>query len=499
MLYRVLLCSSHSRSLGAVVALAFSTCSFAQSTWRVDSLMNTWPVRQAMDQARSQAHPGVIKAVDTRNLFAALKKNAPGVPVFADSNVVRYVDLYGEPRREQFRALLGLAAYYAPMIEGQLVRQGLPREMKYLPMALSAMNALAGSPDGEAGLWMLTYPVALRYGLTVTAEIDERRDPFLSTLAAASYLKDLQTKYHDLGLTIAAFSCGPANVARARQRSGGAFDMRSLYPHFTTGHQEVLPQLMAFMHLASNAKELGIAAIDVVPMEPMDTLHVAYDLRFDAITSILGLPIDRLRAINPTLCADRVPAFRSFQLPRGEAVRFVQFADSVQHLQQRMHDLAAAASVPEPETVERTPDGREAIYYRVRSGDYLGRIASRFGVKVSQIKTWNKLRNDNIDAGEQLVIYVSPTKRVRYEREAENTTEEDGPTNQTLTKPTSPEVRPIAPRTATTYSWYTVRSGDSLYTIAKRYPGVDAKNLMDYNGISAEIRPGQKLKIPSSQ
>lgn len=461
--------------------------------------MNTWPARQAVDHARSQAHPGVIKAVDTRNLFAALNKNVPGLPVFADSNVVRYVDLYGEPRREQFRVLLGLSSHYAPMIEGQLVRQGLPKELKYLPMALSAMNTLAGSPDGEAGLWMLTYPVALRYGLTVTAEIDERRDPFLSTMAAVLYMKDLHTKYQDWSLTIAAFACGPANVTRARQRAGGAFDMRSLYPHFTGGHQELLPQLMAFMHLAANAKDLGIAAIDVVPMEPMDTLHVAYDLRLDAITSILGLPIDRLRAINPVLCADRVPAFRSFHLPKGEGVRFVQFADSVQHLQQRMRELVAAASVPEPEVVERAPDGREAIYYRVRSGDYLGRIADRFGVKVSQIKTWNKLRNDNIDAGEQLVIYVSPTKRVRYEKETERTSEEeDGPTNQTPTKLVTPEVRSAKPGVAS-FTWYTVRSGDSLYTIAKRYPGVDAKNLMDYNGISAEIRPGQKLKIPSSQ
>ncbi|MBK6831304.1 MAG: LysM peptidoglycan-binding domain-containing protein [Flavobacteriales bacterium] len=117
---------------------------------------------------------------------------------------------------------------------------------------------------------------------------------------------------------------------------------------------------------------------------------------------------------------------------------------------------------------ERTADGREAIDYRVRSGDYLGRIAMRFGVKVSQIKTWNKLRNDRISAGDRLVIYVPASQRDRYERHTVKTTDGE-PTNSTAPRPagtTAGRSTSVADHT-----WYTVQAGDSLYAIAQRFPG----------------------------
>jgi len=296
--------------------------SWAQSTWRVDSLMTTWPVRLAVEEARHTSTPGVIRAVDTRDLYAQLKRAVPGIPVFADSNVVRYVNLYGEPRREQFRALLGAAQHYFPLIEGELARQGLPKDLKYLPMAMSAMNNLAGSPSGEAGLWMLNYPVAVRHGLTVTADRDERRDARLATITAARYLKELHTRYSDWGLAIMAFTCGPANVARAQGRTNNSTDHRTLYPHFTSGHRDVLPLLMAFIHLSAHAKELGIEPLEVAPMEATDSLRTETELRFAAVATTLGMPVSRLRAINPVFCNDRVPAYETFRLPRGERDRF---------------------------------------------------------------------------------------------------------------------------------------------------------------------------------
>ncbi len=129
----------------------------------------------------------------------------------------------------------------------------------------------------------------------------------------------------------------------------------------------------------------------------------------------------------------------------------------------------------------------------MRSGDYLGRIAMRFGVKVSQIKTWNKLRNDRISAGDRLVIYVPASQRDRYERHTVKTTDGE-PTNSTAPKPAGT----TAGRSTSVadHIWYTVQAGDSLYAIAQRFPGVEAKDLMELNGISANIKPGQKLKIP---
>ncbi|MBL0128069.1 MAG: LysM peptidoglycan-binding domain-containing protein [Flavobacteriales bacterium] len=471
-----------------------SCAAMAQSTWRVDSLMTTWPVRLAVADSRHGSTPGVIRAVDTRNLYTQLQHTVTGFPVFADSGVVRYVDLYGEPKREEFRALLGMAQVYFPMIEGELVRQGLSKDFKYLPMALSAMNTLAGSQQGEAGLWMLSYPVALRYGLNITADRDERRDTRLSTMAAVSYLKDLLARYHDPALAVMAFTCGPANVTRAQGRTSGATDYRTLYPQFTEGSRDVLPLLMAFIHLSAHAKELGIAPIPMLPAEAADTLRSDRELRFSAVSRTLGIEMGRLRALNPLLCGDRIPRLEAFVLPRGGRAQFEALADSLLREQQR---LAAIPAIVPAQAAVRTINGREAINYRVRSGDYLGHIAMRFGVKVSQIKSWNHMRSDRIDIGDKLVIYVTASQRDRYDRHKAGGTEgSEGPTNQV------PIVKENVVRAQTPlseFTWYTVQSGDSLYGIAQRFPGVDAKRLMEVNGITADIKPGQRLKIPLQQ
>ena len=474
--------------LAISMAAAVAQSAAQQTTWRIDSLVTTWPVRLAMEEARHEPVRGVIRAVDTRELLAQLRIATPDLPVFTDSNVVAYVQLYGEPRREEFRAVLGAAQYYFPMIENALAVQGLPNDLKYLPMALSAMNTLAGSPNGEAGLWMLNYPVAIRYGLHVDAVRDERRDPYLATVAATHYLKDLHARYKDWGLAVMAFTCGPTNVTRAQQRTHGSKDLRILYPQFTDGHRDVLPLLMACIHLSAQAKKLGIAPLDVMPFEASDSLRAESELRFQAIATTLGMPVSRLRAINPMWCNDRVPALERFQLPRGERERFAQLTDSIARVQRQLIE-APVASTP----VERSADGREAIHYRVRSGDYLGRIAMRFGVRVSQIKTWNKLRSDRISAGDKLVIYVPASQRARYERHASS--DDDGPTNSTA--PTNGGTTVRVPSPVADFTWYTVQAGDSLYAIARRYPGLEAKDLMKANGISADIHPGQKLKIPA--
>jgi membrane-bound lytic murein transglycosylase D len=459
----------------------------AQGTWRTDSLMTTWPVRKALQEARNRPHGGVIRPMDTSGLYPALQREFPALPVFADERVAALVDLYGETRREQFRAMLGIAMSYFPMIEGQLVATGLPRELKYLPMAMSGMNTLATSTNGGAGLWMLPRAVAVRYGCTVNERVDERFDPFLSTLAAIRYLKDQRARHATLELAIMAFACGPANLTRAQQRAGGATDMRSLYPHFDGPEQEVLPLLMAFLHLSANSEQLGIKPLIVELTEPTDTLRPTTELRTVLVERMLGLPGGQLRWMNPVLYGSTIPAYHGLHLPKGDKQRLELLTDSILRSQQA--ELLALSNASQGrDDVQRLPDGREAIYYRVRSGDYLGRIASRFNVRVSDVKKWNNLKNDHIDVGEQLTIYVTPAKRSRFEdqEEANNEQEVHAPT------PTPDTEKEAA------FTWYTVRSGDSLYLIAKRHPGVSSEQLMKFNGIGPDIRPGQRIKIPAT-
>ncbi len=460
--------------------------------------MSTWPVSVRMEEVRGQLGRGVIRIVDVRDLDARLIRAAGVLPVISDTSVVDYIHLYGEPKREQFRALLGMADAYFPMIEEELTRQGLPLELKYLPMAMSAMNAQAVSNTGEAGLWMLTWPVALRYGLMVTDRIDERNDARKSTVAAVRYLKDLHTRYGDWNSTIAAFACGPANLTRARQRTHGVKDLRSLYPHISSSHRDVLPMLMAFVYLSAEAADQGIEAIAMRPVEPVDSVSNERALRFDALAAVMGTPLRHLRALNPTLIAAEIPEGHRFCLPAGDQLRFAQVVDSVERLDARL--LALRAGPPKVADAEVTTEVDKTIKYKVRAGDNLGRIAEHHHVTVSQLKSWNHLRSDRIAAGNYLTIHVKAKVKVKIPEEAGDAAPDvEGPTNHAQPGASAVHANNVAVQEQLTAVTYTVQTGDSLYRIAKRYPGLTVQRIMEVNGIGTAIRPGQKLKIPTHQ
>lgn len=452
----------------------------AQGTAVVDSLLATWPVQQRMQDVRSKVQPAEWETVDTDALYVDIKHCCPALPVFHDERVDHFVNLFAGPRRDAFRALLGMAHVQEAMLEKELARRGLPNELKYLPMALSAMNPQATSATGGAGLWMLPWPVAMRYGLLVTPEVDERHDPAKSTEAALHYLEDLQGRDGDRHTTVLAFCVGPANVERALKRTGGDADPRLLYRQFGEAQQDILPMLMAFVYLSENDRALGIQALSFRHREAVDVVQADSAMRFHAMAHVMEIPEARLRALNPSLIGEGVPAGRPFNLPRGDADRFQELAYVIYEAQ-RSRPRVPVPLAQEPETVEKLADGREAILYRIDEGDCIGCIADRFQVRVSEIKEWNELSSDQIDVGNTLMLYVSPEQRAKYEADTEPAE--------------SARTRNVA-TTDMDHSWYTVRSGDSLYMIAKKYPGVSADDLMRLNRISADIRPGQRIKIP---
>jgi membrane-bound lytic murein transglycosylase D len=482
-------------SLFTAIGLLAAGGTSAQVTWRTDSLMTNWAVKQRLAEMGNTLGRGVVRAVDTDHLYADLKREAPGIPVFADSNVVLYTDLYGEPLREQFRVLLGVGQVYFPMIEKELALQGLPTELKYLPMALSALNTQAAATNGRGGLWMLTYPVALRYGLKMTGYVDERHDDVKSTMAAGRYLKDLYARYRDPSLAIAAFACGPANVTRAQQRAGGATDLRSLYPHFTEGEQEVLPLLMAFIHLSANAEMLGLAPIEIMPWEMADTITATDPVQLKALAQVMRMPLSRIHALNPTLCSGEVPTGHTFHLPRMMGPRYAALTDSVQRLGTAMAQATAQAPRGESEQLVDVVV-EKSIRYTVRSGDNLGGIATKHHVTVRQLRAWNNLRSDRINAGRTLIIKVRKHELVKPTEPEPQLPEDEGPVNSNPTTPTEDRAEKPTTEKSVIGTSYTVQHGDTLYRIAKRFPGLTAQNIMEANGIGTAIIPGQELKIP---
>lgn len=476
-----------------LVFLAALLPAWAQEAWPVDSLIRTWPVSQRLQETKSRDR--ATSNVATTTLYADLKRATPALPLFIDTLVDGYVKRFSSTRRDHFRALLGASEEYLPMIETELAKRGMPNELKYIPMAISAMNPQAASNTGEAGLWMLSYPVAKRYGMQVTESIDERRDPIKSTAIAMRYLQDLHTHYGEWPKAVIAFTCGPSNLTRAIRRNNGRDEVRTIYPHISATHRDVLPRLIAFTYLSLNTEEADIEAIAWRNQEPSDTLRFDSTLVIATLTRVVGTRAGRFAALNPTLMGPVVRAGTPFVLPHSEALRFKDLAFVVLEAQstrpRRPEPITANA-----DSVERLPDGREAILYRIEEGDCLGCIADKFKVGLSELRGWNDMKGDNIDVGNTLLVYVTPETRKVYEGTVSSTKADS-------TVVVAPAIiapvraRPPAQRTMNSeFTWYTVKSGDSLYMIAKRYAGVSAEDLMRYNAIDAGIRPGQRIKIP---
>ena len=156
--------------------------------------------------------------------------------------------------------------------------------------------------------------------------------------------------------------------------------------------------------------------------------------------------------------------------------RYAHFIDSLEK-------VANSPLIIAQDPIESVVEVDRTIRHTVRSGDNLGSIAQKYHVSVTQLKKWNGLRGDQIYAGKKLVIHVREKVKT-----VPSTPEADGPSNK------------ISPTTSSlVQKAYTVQAGDSLYAIAKRYPGITVADLMQANGISSMILPGQKITIPQAQ
>ena len=203
-------------------------------------------------------------------------------------------------------------------------------------------------------------------------------------------------------------------------------------------------------------------------------------LHFKQISELVGIPAEEIKNLNPQYRHEIIPGNEKeyiLRIPYSYVNGFIDAEDSLYSYKADVYF--------NPVTLKKIKDGGDGqrIVYRVKSGDVLGKIALRYRVTVSQIKRWNNLRSNTIRIGQRLVIYsgVKPSA-------------EPVQTKKTAATSSSSSKTSVSPDTP--YTTYTVKSGDTLYDIAKAYPGVSAKNIMDFNGIGSRIKPGMKIRIP---
>jgi len=371
---------------------------------------------------------------------------------------------YLKNRRSSIERLIGLSHFYFPMFEQEFDNYNIPLEMKYLAIVESALKPKAKSRVGATGLWQFMFTTGRIYGLDVSSYVDERSDPLKSTKAAAEYLSKLYEIYGDWDLALAAYNSGPGNVNKAIRRSGGYknyWNIRAFLPRETAGY---VPAFLATMYIFEYAEEHGFQ-----PEKPpfqyfqVDTVHVKQMISFDHISETTGIPVEQLQFLNPEYKLDIIPIdseeIHTLRLPKEAIGLFVSNETQIYAYAKEEFDKREK---PLPQLFK----ANDKIRYRVRSGDYLGKIARKYGVRVSQIKRWNGLRSNNLQIGQRLTIY---------------------PRNPSTIPPPKPKKIQVNAKGKSTYK---VKTGDSLWSIAQKFSGISVQNIKDWNDIS-----GNNLKV----
>ena len=414
----------------------------------------------------------------TDTLKARLHKLSAKTPFNIEYNesLESVIKSYLKHRRNSLERLMSLSHYYFPMFERELDNYNIPLEVKYLAIVESALKPRAKSRVGATGLWQFMFATGKQYGLQVSSYVDERSDPLKSTEAASKYLAKLYEIFGDWDLALASYNCGPGNVSKAIRRSGGYenyWNIRPYLPRETAGY---LPAFLATMYIFEYAEEHGFKKyrpefryIDT------DTIHVKQMISLDQVSELLELPMEELQFLNPSYKLDVIPFVEgkeyTLRLPRHAIGKFVTNETNIYEF---VTNEFNKREKPLPQLFE----SETKTTYRVVSGDNLGKIARQHGVRVSQLKQWNGLRSNNIRIGQRLTVYrtqprTSPAKSI----------------SSTISKTSS---KNISNATKT----YKVRSGDSLWSISNKFPGVSIQNIKDWNDISgSNLKIGATLKV----
>ncbi|WP_432264658.1 LysM peptidoglycan-binding domain-containing protein [Autumnicola psychrophila] len=413
----------------------------------------------------------VYTELPTDTLKARLKNLNARTPFNIEYNpsLESVIKSYLKRNKHAMERLMALSDYYFPLFEQELDRYDIPLEIKYLAIVESALNPRARSRVGATGLWQFMFPTGKMFDLDVSSYVDERMDPVKSTEAAAQYLASLYKTFGDWDLVLASYNSGPGNVAKAIRRSGGSvdyWDLRRYLPRETAGY---VPAFLATLYLFEYAEEHNFQPNrpDVAYFET-DTIRVKEMLSFDHISKITGVDKNMLQFLNPSYKLDVIPFVKdenyTLRLPRPSTGAFVSNEAAI-------YEYVASDLEKEKENLPQYVKTEERIRYRVRSGDYLGRIAEKYGVGVSEIRKWNNLRSNNLRIGQYLTVF--PRKPVVAQQSEEAETRNSN----------NPKV-------------YKVKNGDSLWSISKKFPGVTVQNLRSWNDMNSNtLRPGMTLKI----
>lgn len=506
----------------------------------VREMQENWYLRTYADIDRDADSRASVEVSDAE-LIERLSKLPTVIELPYNSLVKDFIMMYANKRKQLVENMLGLGLYYMPIFEQALDRHGMPMELKYLPVIESALNPNAVSRAGATGLWQFMVETATGEGLEVNSIVDQRRDPYASSEAAAVYLKKLYSIYNDWSLAIAAYNCGPGNVNKAMRRAGGTDkkDFWQIYQYLPKETRGYVPAFIAAVYIMNYYDRHNISPALAKKPLAMDTIHVTRRIHFEQISEVLDIPVEEIKVLNPQYRTDLIPGDikpYTLVLPSLQVYAYAANEDSISN-----HNAAkyARRDVVEPGGTQQQVTGSDAQgeyveelvvkYHTVKKGETLTSIARKYGVTIESIQQANNcgkkvkkgqklrintykrtyisttpaeptLQTDSLSVpNDSIVVTPNPTDSTTVNNRVSDTLNQSE--NRQQQQQTQQQTQTNRNRNSSnaTQGTYTVKKGDTLGKIAQKY-GVTVKAIKDANGLRSDrINVGQKLKIPAKK
>ncbi|AGY53188.1 Membrane-bound lytic murein transglycosylase D [Bacteroidales bacterium CF] len=455
-----------------------------ESKISTDSLLSLYYVQKKfsmVDDLYVDLDSAKLKSDIPDSVFIArLKAMNSFIPLPYNDIIKNHIVFYTQKIPHKIDLILGMSAYYLPIFEEIIDQYDLPKELRIMAVIESALNPNACSRVKARGLWQFMYRTALQYNLKINSYVDERLDPIASTHAACKYLKDSYTIFGDWALAIASYNCGAGNVNKAIRRAGSR-DFWKIYPYLPRETRGYVPSFVAALYTLNYYKEHKIVPRAISMPAHVDTFMIHKPLHFGQISEVVGVTVEELQNLNPQYIKQIIPGSPEgmvLNLPYQYTTTFVNNEDSIYTYKDSLFFNPIIFKETKGNNLASSSSGSErstSYTHIVRKGETLGGIAMKYGVKLSDLQRWNHTKS-KISIGQTIVIHG---------RRSSSSDDEPSYASAPQTKKSGG------------YVYYTVRRGDTLWGISRKFEGVTLNDILELNGLTknSKIAPGKKLKI----
>jgi len=468
----------------------------------MDALLDLWYIQKQM----GNINIGTLNDNDEEDclidsvVISRLQNLKTVVPLLFNRDIRNKIELYVCKRKRSSSIILGLSQYYYPWMSEIFDKYDVPEELIYLTIVESALNPVAVSRAGATGIWQFMYATGKAYQLEVNTFVDDRRDPFKATDAAARHLRDLYNIFNDWGLAISAYNCGAGGVRKAIARSGGKTEFWGVKNFLPRETQNYFPYYIAAFYLVHYHLEHGIPFADLTIPFAVDTVMVKKELHLQQVAEVLEIDLEELKILNPQYKRLVIPAYSHpypIRLKHADILRFIELEDSIYYYKydELFYPMRVYEGLFTGVPVKQSDYNK--IYHTVKHGESLGTIANKYGLSVVEIKKMNNLSSNAVKSKQRLLVGYEYLKKPPPKPQPQDTVNmqisENNLYEETQKQGSTSSLRKMEDNSAI----YIVKKGDTLGAIAARF-GTTVRKICDYNNLpnANTLSIGQKLIMP---